>query len=92
MKENKEKINEEWAEVVSKDRYNKYGAHQGCCGGDYCEGDHNSRIADWWLSKLDLAYEQGKADGMDELHEIDNANYEGAKIQALSDLLERLDK
>lgn len=22
-----------------------------CCGGDYCVGDHNKRIADYWLTK-----------------------------------------
>ncbi len=53
-----ERIREEWKNAnkgIPMIGSGAYGKHLGCCGGDYCEGEHNDRIADWWLQELSSA-------------------------------------
>lgn len=52
---NEKQLREEWKKAqvgIPMMGSDAYGKHLGCCGGDYCEGEHNERIADWWLSKF----------------------------------------
>ncbi len=47
-----QQMREEWTQETKEDVYSEYGKHLDCCGGDYCEGDHNKKIFNWFNNRF----------------------------------------
>ena len=59
----------------------------GCCGGDYCEGDHEERMIDYFIS-LPLSILETLREKVDKLGWEDNPYY----YSAIDDVLALLDE
>ena len=48
-------MKERFNAIVKKTDFTEYTNRRFCCGGDYCQGDHNGWIKDFIQSEIELA-------------------------------------